>query len=262
MLEEKIIKTGLGTFKISLRAPKENPLVVFLSGAGQFDTYETFENVIDLLPESFGILAVDYLNTGHSGKAVMDYSMRQEAAAIAKMVNDQDTEKVILVAHSIGGVYALLMTDQIENLTRFVGIEPTTREIVLDPPSTPGYEAEDSDQTQQQMEDWLHDHVRKEFVPQQAAKIWQTFEASIARLDETDGARLQQVMNGAPWDDKKLKLPETLASTIITESYRVEEMNRSEFMTTNSHSKIIMAGTYHYIHWENPEVIAKAIAEL
>ena len=34
MLEEKMIQTELGTFKISLRAPKENPLVVFLSGAG------------------------------------------------------------------------------------------------------------------------------------------------------------------------------------------------------------------------------------
>lgn len=48
-------------------------------------------------------------------------------------------KKVIILAHSIGGVYAMQMKDKINNLKAFVGIEPTTREIMLNPPKEPAY---------------------------------------------------------------------------------------------------------------------------
>ncbi|MEE6715944.1 alpha/beta hydrolase [Schleiferilactobacillus harbinensis] len=136
MAINKMIETALGRFQISTNISDDGPLVVFLSGAGQFDTLATYHNVITQLPASVNWLTVDYLNTGYSGTAVKDYTLTDEARAIADIIHTQAAAGVILVAHSLGGVYALVMAEQLKNVAGFVGIEPTTREIVLNPPQT------------------------------------------------------------------------------------------------------------------------------
>lgn len=64
MAINKMIETALGRFQISTNISDDGPLVVFLSGAGQFDTLATYHNVITQLPASVNWLTVDYLNTG------------------------------------------------------------------------------------------------------------------------------------------------------------------------------------------------------
>lgn len=50
-----------------------------------------------------------------------------------------NAKNVIILAHSIGGVYAFQVRDKVKNLKAFVGIEPTDREIILNPPQEKAY---------------------------------------------------------------------------------------------------------------------------
>ena len=134
-MQRSDIETELG--KINFAYRKGNPLVVFLNGFGSFDTGQSFSKVIESLPYEYGYFAPDYLNSGFSGKSLKDYTVADEATELAKIINDFKAEKVVILAHSIGGVYAMQMKDKINNLKAFVGIEPTTREIMLNPPKEP-----------------------------------------------------------------------------------------------------------------------------
>lgn len=209
MLETKQSPTSLGTFKISYRKPQASaPLVVFLSGMGQFDTAETFVQVISALPASFGIFAIDYLSSGYSGVPTKDYTVAEEAQTIATLINEYNkTESsVILVAHSIGGIYALLLAPYVRHLNGFVGIEPTTREVVVNPPQEPEYlkaAALEATWTPVDFEKWLKDHSQKEFSPAQHQQIWRTYQASVARLTEIDSQRMQGLMASMPWTADK-----------------------------------------------------------
>lgn len=136
-MQRKDIETKLG--KINFAYRKGNPLVVCLNGFGSFDTVQSFSKVIEALPSEYGYFAPDYLNSGFSGKSLNDYTVSDEADVLARIINDFKAEKVVILAHSIGGVYAMQIKDKINNLKAFVGIEPTTREVILNPPKDPAY---------------------------------------------------------------------------------------------------------------------------
>ncbi len=106
--------TKLGKFAYHFRIG--NPLVVFLSGFGDFDTAQNFFKIISKLPDSYGILAPDYLNSGFSSRSIKSYTLSDEADQIAKLTNGFKPHQVILVAHSIGGVYAFQMRNKIKEL--------------------------------------------------------------------------------------------------------------------------------------------------
>jgi pimeloyl-ACP methyl ester carboxylesterase len=265
MATEQMIDTVLGRFKTSANITNSGPLVVFLSGAGQFDTLATYHNVITQLPASVNWLTVDYLNTGYSGTAVKDYTLTGEARAIADIVHTQAAAGVILVAHSLGGVYALVMAEQLKNVAGFVGIEPTTQEIVLNPPQTAPYQqaaAAQANWTQDQMEAWLRGHSQREFPDEAAQRLWQSYTHSIARLKPIDIQRLSQAMNSFSWSQSSLSLPATVPTVIVTEAYRAAEMARSEYMSANPRSRVIAGGSYHYIHWEQPTLVSQTIMDL
>ncbi|MBO3091128.1 alpha/beta hydrolase [Schleiferilactobacillus harbinensis] len=265
MAINKMIETALGRFQISTNISDDGPLVVFLSGAGQFDTLATYHNVITQLPASVNWLTVDYLNTGYSGTAVKDYTLTDEARAIADIIHTQAAAGVILVAHSLGGVYALVMAEQLKNVAGFVGIELTTREIVLNPPQTAPYQqaaAAQANWTQDQMEAWLRGHSQREFPDEAAQRLWQSYTHSIVRLKPVDIQRLTQAMNSFSWSRTSLTLPVTIPTVIVTEAHRAAEMARSEYMTANPRSRVIAGGSYHYIHWEQPTLVSQAIMDL
>lgn len=265
MMQDEYFETSLGKFMATYRSG--SPLVVMLSGMGQFDTAETFSNVTDLLPENYGVLALDYLNSGKSGLATRDYTVYDEAEELAKIINDKKAPLVTLVGHSIAGIYALLLAKKINNLVGFVGIEPTTREVINHAPRTPEYlEAEkmDASFTQEQFEKWLDDNLQKDFAPRQVAQIWQTYRESVARLTEADAERIQKNLQSMPLsdDNSNLRLPADLPSISICESYREAEYLRSEFMTPHPRSCVLTGGTFHYIHWEHPEFVIRAIQHI
>lgn len=256
MQREKIeIKFG----KISFAYRKGNPLIVFLNGFGDFDTEQSFSKIIESLPKDYGIFAPDYLNSGFSDAVLSDYTISDEESEIAKIINKIQSEKVIILAHSIGGVYAMQMKDKLNNLAAFIGIEPTTREIILNPPKDPIY-AEKS-KNAESIEEQIKFKLSEIFTPEENKKFWNTTEQNAQRFDEKANNNSQAALENDSYWKSKTKIANDIPTILITEEYRKKEYERSEYFSNNSNSKVISLGDFHYIHFEYPKEIADIIKE-
>lgn len=250
--QEKI--TSLGKINYSVR--KGNPLIVFLNGFGSFDNEQSFARVITKLPKSFGILAPDYLNSGFSGRSTKPYTIFQEADEIATLINSQQAQRVILVAHSIGGVYAYYLQHQVVNLAAIIGIEPTTREVILNPPAEYAAYAQGKDSVE-----FIHAQINKFFGQKNADNFWQTTEKNSEKFDQKALKNASDALEKDEFWQGQGKLGNNVPVAVITEAYRQKEYERSEYFNSHPHSKIVTFGSFHYIQWEYPEKIADLIKE-
>lgn len=266
MITNQLEPTNIGGIATAIRpAASGQPTVVFLSGVGQFSTGETFAPIIAQLPDTVGICAIDYIACGHSQLAIRDYTAADQTAAIAQIIMEAHAGSIILVAHSIGGIYALLLTELIPNIRGIVGIEPTTQEIMFNPPTTAEYQQAakmEEAWTAAQMEAYLKQHSAAEFSPEQDRRIWATCARSMSQLTTLENQRISKCIQSMPWDDSTLHMPTNFPCVLITESYRAAEMRRSEYMNAHPLSAVVTAGSYHYVHWERPDVVADTIRKL
>ncbi|MBA1392500.1 alpha/beta hydrolase [Lactobacillus sp. XV13L] len=237
---------------------KGNPLIVFLNSFGSFDTAQSFSQVIGALPEDYGLFAPDYLNTGFSGKSTAPYTLTDEASELAKIINEFKAESVIVVAHSIGGIYAFQMRDKISHLRAFVTIEPTTREIILNPPKEEAYLKAGSISSN----DFIHNKMNELFPAQEAAAFWRTTEETSNKFDEAASQNAVEAMQNDEFWRSTAKFEDTVPTIIVTEAYRKAEYARSEYFNHHAASKIIALGSFHYIQWEYPKEIAAVIVNL
>lgn len=257
-MQRKDIETKLG--KINFAYRKGNPLVVCLNGFGSFDTAQSFSKVIEALPSEYGYVAPDYLNSGFSGKSLKDYTVTDEATELARIINDFKAEKVIILAHSIGGVYAMQIKDKINNLKAFVGIEPTTREVILNPPKDPAYT--EKNKNIEKLQEKIKVDLRELFTPEENKKFWTTTEQNAKKFDEKDNLNAQAAYeNDSFWKDAT-RISDKTPSVLITEKYRENEYKRSEYASNNSKSKVITLGDSHYIHFEYSKQIAEIVEEV
>lgn len=257
-MQRREIETELG--KINFAYRKGDPLVVFLNGFGSFDTGQSFSKVIESLPNEYGYFASDYLNSGFSGKSLKDYTVSDEATKLAKIINDFNAKKVIILAHSIGGVYAMQMKDKINNLKAFVEIEPTTREIILNPPKEPAYVEKNKDMAK--LQEKIEADLKESLSPEENKKFWATTEQNAQRFDEKDNLNAQAAYeNDSFWKDST-RISDKTPSIVITEKYRENEYKRSEYVSNNSQSKVVVMGDSHYIHFEYPKKIAEIVEEV
>ena len=258
IMQRREIETELG--KINYAYRKGDPLVVFLNGFGSFDTGQSFSKVIESLPNEYGYFAPDYLNSGFSGKSLKDYTVADEATELAKIINDFKAEKIIILVHSIGGVYAMQMKDKINNLKAFVGIEPTTREIMLNPPKEPAYIEKNKNMAK--LQEKIEADLREIFAPEENKKFWTTTEQNAKKFDEKDNLNAQAAYeNDSFWKDTT-RISDKTPSVLITEKYRENEYKRSEYVSNNSKSEVVTLGDSHYIHFEYPKKIAEIVKEV
>lgn len=248
-------ETALGEIEYEYR--EGNPLVLFLKGFGSFDTAQSFSKISELLPDSYGIVAPNYLNCGFSGHSVQPYTIKDEAVEIAKIVNKLNASGVIIVAHSFGVVYAMYLKDMINNVKAFVGIEPTTREIMTNPPREEAYLEleENADEVQQQVMTKLFELFTKE----EAENFLATTERNASRFDDDARQALAAAEENDTYLQRDTKM-QNMPTTIFTEAFRKNEYLRSEYLSDHPASKVISIGTFHYLQWENPTEIAEAIS--
>ncbi len=255
-----MFNTNFGQYALSSRPG--NPVVVFLSGADAFSTAQTFSPIIDALPKKIGFLTIDYLFSGLSSPATGNYNYGDSLDDIEKIISTRTSGSIILVAHSIGGLYALELFNRLRHMAAFVGIEPTTREIINHPPKTQAYidvSKQFDDLGPEGAVRYIHSKLELCFPAKQADLIWQTAKASEkANAAFTD--QYDYFSNSFDWhsSSKLDKIP----SIIFTEAYRQEEYLRSEFMTDNLISQVIPLGDFHYIHWEEAASIANVLNKL
>ncbi|MDB6240247.1 hypothetical protein [Lactobacillus amylovorus] len=99
-----------------------------------------------------------------------------------------NAKNVIILAHSIGGVYAFQVRDKVKNLKAFVGIEPTDREIILNPPQEKAYLERNKNETIS--EKFIHQKIFDLFPETEAKTFWQTIEKNEAHFNDQDDQHL------------------------------------------------------------------------
>ena len=169
-----------------------------------------------------------------------------------------NAKDIIVVAHSIGGVYAIHMLDKIQNLRAFVAIEPTTREIILNPPKEPAYLAHKHDNPEQ----FIHDKMNELFTKSEAEDFWNTTIKNGERFDDEAAQNLTSAMEKDDFWHSEQKINNNFPVIIVTENYRQKEYRRSEYFNQNAKTKIIPMGSFHYIQWECPTEIANIISSM
>lgn len=257
-MKRKEVETEFGKINIAYKEGK--PLIVYLNGFGSFDTAQSFQKVIDSLPNNYGVFAPDYLNSGFSDKSLKNYTIIDEANQLAKIINNVKANKVIILAHSIGGVYAMQMKDKVNNLKAFIGIEPTTREIILNPPKEKNYI--EKSKSIDKLEKQIKNDLARILTPEENEEFWNTTEQNAAKFDEKDNQNAQSSLENDSYWKSDMRMDDDIPSIIITEEYREEEYKRSEYHTSNPKSKIISLGDYHYIHLEYPEKITDIVGDI
>lgn len=263
--EEQQLTTPFGNLYYSkINASKEKPLFVFLSGMGDFNTQENYCKVLDLLPEGVQSLTLDYLNCGKSGDVTQKYTFAEEIQAMSTIINQQQAPHVFLVAHSLGGIYAAELSPFIQNLRGFIGIEPTTREIILNPPQTAAYQAalaSVSEVPKEEREKRFYQKAQENLGPTQASQLFATAKESEDRPQVSHDFFNEMIMS---YDLEKpaILFPETVTTILISQAYRKEEMARSEYLTTAPGSKVLTGGSDHYLHWERADLVIQAVNEL
>ena len=97
--------------------------LVFMHGIGC--AKECFDYVFQTeLTKHFSILTFDFLGFGDSDKPdTFRYSLEQHAAITKKLIEQFHPTKVSLIAHSMGGTIAVLLAQQLDNLTSLINLE-------------------------------------------------------------------------------------------------------------------------------------------
>lgn len=253
-MENKTIDTNLGKIKFSFKLG--DPFILFLNGTGNFDTEQTFRPVIEKLDDDFGILAIDYLNCGLSGMAKRNYTVEDQVNIFINIIEKLNPKHLIIVAHSIGGIFALRLAQKLDSVIGFLGIEPTTKEILVNSPKSKKYlkkMTEYSNKSDEEIEFMIHGWINKYFKYDWAHQIWKTFLDNAKRNPKYPLIHLDQEIK----NNDLYKLDSSIKSVIITEAFRSDEYHRSEYATNNF--KVCKMGDFHYLHWEYPSLIAKKL---
>ena len=260
-MKDKYIETSLGNYKVTIR--KGTNLVVFFNGAGSFDTADAFAPIIERLPPKVGLLAIDYLNSGLSSLQKKDYNLTEDIQNMIGIIKELNPKKIIIVAHSLGGIFARLVASKLTNVTGFVGIEPTTLEILSGIPDTPEYQVKNKkfeSMTQEQAIENMKKQSEKNFTKKQFEDLWQHFYEDDQRdNDQQQQQQTQSFMNEIT-EMNESKFSVNLKSKIFTEKYREDEYKRSEYYTKQT--EIISLGDNHYLYWDYPVEIEQKIQEL
>ena len=142
-----------------------------------------------------------------------------------------NAKNVIILAHSIGGVYAFQVRDKVKNLKAFVGIEPTDREIILNPPQEKAYLERNKNETIS--EKFIHQKIFDLFSETEAKTFWQTIEKNEAHFNDQDDQHLMNAMKKDVFWFNQDKWNDSISTIIITEKCRMSEYERSEYFNQN-----------------------------
>jgi len=127
-VNSQVIKVALNDHSFSLATkirfqPESETTIVFLHGLGcakeSFDAAFSSESL-----KKFSILTFDFLGFGESDKPDdFSYSLEDQAAITVGLIKQLSPNKVVLVAHSMGGTIGLLVAQQLDNLVDFINVE-------------------------------------------------------------------------------------------------------------------------------------------
>lgn len=109
---------------------KDAKTLIFIPGFSGDSAYNSFRNIIDGLPDAFGILVIDTVGTGHSYQEYMNRTPENVIGNIIEVITYLKPTNPLVVGHSYGGAYALQLVDKLSDLTNELFlIEPRYSQI-------------------------------------------------------------------------------------------------------------------------------------
>jgi pimeloyl-ACP methyl ester carboxylesterase len=104
------------------------PTLVFLDGMGLGSAYYELKSVWEPLAEDVDVATVDYLGYGFSGTTAKERTSENVATEIHAALQGAGVEgPYVLVAHSLGGLYALRFSELYpDEVAGFVGLDTTS----------------------------------------------------------------------------------------------------------------------------------------
>ncbi len=108
---EKFIQIEGTPLRISQQGDSQKPAIVMLHGF--LESLEVFDDLADVLADSFCILRCDLPGHGFSGSSVTEVNtMEFMAKAVKAMTDEYKIDKVHLLGHSLGGYVSLAFAEQ------------------------------------------------------------------------------------------------------------------------------------------------------
>lgn len=150
----------------------------------------------------------------------------------------------MIIAHSLGGFYALYIAQKLNQLIGFIGIGPITKEVLLDPPDEANYNRdakEDSEMTEDEITNLMHERIYTSFQKTLANKIWNTAlisEEKDSKITKPHGLNLGiDILKRA--DFSNLSLDQTVSTTLFVRLYRINEYSHSEYYTEKNNYRTL-----------------------
>ncbi|MET1249498.1 alpha/beta hydrolase [Sporolactobacillus sp. STCC-11] len=256
-----MIETDNGKMGYYYREAKENATtLVFLEGFGGTNAYYNFKAVIDRLPKKYGILTLDYLGYGLSEITTAPRTIENIRAELNNVIKTFNLHKIVLFTHSIGGFYGFdYYLHFPEQIIGFVGIEPTTYEVLqANPQENAGFlqaaEAFNQLSTEEKEKElsavdptgmqnpYLNAEDAKRDLELSKEKV---FNANL--IDATQ--RLLESLK----EIKGKKISGILPTLLFSTKERTQAFKHSGYLSKNSLSRLVSLDGNHYLHWCCPE---------
>lgn len=257
----KTIDTGHGYihyyFKI---AAKTYPTVLFFQGSSGANCYLGFKNIITALPDKYGILAIDQLGYGESDLTRSERTIDNILAETQSIVNKEQIHKVIIFAHSLGGLYALGYIKRFSDYVQAViGVEPVTGVTEMDVDDMVRVTKEEAQEVaRDRAQGKIPESELKSLInPNLNSVDWnKQLEIFQKLLDNETQVNEAENLKSSIQSVKKISIPNKIPVLIFSRTKRQSEYQTSEFKNDHPFSKISCFGDSHFLHWtESSRVI-------
>lgn len=238
-------------------------IVIFLSGYGDFPSYENFLPLISRLDSNFGYLTIDYPNSGESStRNQVGLGLSDLVESFMTIVNFYNVKDYIICAHSMGGVIASRLVNHLsgKNCKGLLLIEPTTFSVLFGDLTKNPYPEflalQEHIQSYADSMDYFRELSSKSMTTEESQILLEKQYQSANRLVKED-VNFQKNCCIEAEEISKISLPNELPIYIVTQSFRLNEYRYSEYF--NDKTEIISIGTNHYLHWTEAEVISNLL---
>lgn len=256
------LNTELGTIHYFYKqAATDYPTIIFFPSSGGDSTFYNFKNIIERLENNYGILAIDTIGTGLSSDSFMERSSDNILENYVDVINYEKPEKIILFAHSIGCIYALLL----ENHYDF----PILKIFLLEPPHT-GISEELLEETEAEIKQFDFINPLKKQNKISYKNFMDTINPKNSYNDKRINAKLLfNVFGNKSLISESKNFPSLLEKMATLENYKcpvelhilVSNERHAEYKNSKYNNK----GTLHFIdgnhflHWSNEDKVLNLI---
>lgn len=256
------IQTKIGNLFVQIKNSQTMP-VLFLSGLGDFSTPDNYKLVINHLPDTIGYITIDLPCSGKSEYINQaNFTIADYVKTIETILNNFEVNEFVICAHSISGLLALYLNKALKtNCRGLVLIEPTTQSILFGQLAKKPYpqliELEAQIAAYENPFGYLASLISKSFKASEAKIFWQnTFQA----VEKHQACLNVPAFSATPTlrnEDFNIQVRPDIKVIIFTQAFREQEYQQSEYF--NTHTKLVLAGSSHYLQWELAIEIANTI---